>query len=112
MVRVINLRTYVPKENEVLFRIDRQSPVGNPFYMHNESERDRVCEQYKFYFEAIIKAYQENGLNSLVADKKEFILYLARIVNQAKKSNVALGCWCVPKRCHGLTIKKFVEKYV
>jgi len=112
-IRVVNLRNYVPSENEVLFRIDRQSVVGNPFYMSCEAERDKVCDEYDKYFYNIIASYKINGdINNLSNKQREFVLYLARICNQAKKSDVALGCWCAPKRCHGLTIKKFIEKYV
>lgn len=45
MIRVVNLKNYVERNGEILFKIDRTSPVGNPFYMKIEKERDEVCEK-------------------------------------------------------------------
>ena len=50
MIRIVNLRTYRAVNGEVLIKVDRSSVLGNPFFMHNESERDSVCEQYEDYF--------------------------------------------------------------
>lgn len=49
-VQIINLRTKQPYD----FRCDRQSPVGNPYFMHNEGERDLVCEEYFKLFDRIM----------------------------------------------------------
>ena len=55
MIRVVNIRDYKPKAGETLIRIDRKTPLGNPFVMHNKSERDEVCEKYADYFNTMIK---------------------------------------------------------
>lgn len=42
-IRIVNLKNYSLNTGEVLIKVDRSSPVGNPFYMHDKSERDEVC---------------------------------------------------------------------
>lgn len=50
MIEICNLR-YSKPHKPYEFLIGRPSPVGNPFVMKNESERDRVCEIYDEYFQ-------------------------------------------------------------
>jgi hypothetical protein len=78
----------------------RGSVLGNPFEMGNESERDKVCEQYKKYFHQKVEI-----------EKDETILKELRIIyKKALHGDVNLGCYCAPKRCHCETIKEFIEK--
>ena len=100
MVRVVNLRQYKLKDGEVLIKVDRSTPVGNPFYMHNEGMRDEVCDKYKVYF---YKRVKEAGA---------FRDYVAHIYRTALKQDVALGCWCAPKRCHADTIAAFINQFL
>lgn len=95
-VQIINLRTKQPYD----FRCDRQSPVGNPYFMHNESERDLVCEKYLKLFDRIMHDASAN---------KEFRDFINRIVTfHAEHGHVTLACWCSPKRCHCETIKEWI----
>lgn len=104
MIRIVNLRNYELKENEMLIKVDRSNKVlGNRYYMHNESERNLVCNQYQEWFNRQIN--DTNRQNSVLIE-------LRRIYSIAKEKNVALGCWCYPKRCHSETIKRFLEKYL
>lgn len=80
--------------------IGRGSPLGNPFVMESENDRDLVCDQYQVWFEQQVK---DN--NVLVMNE------LRRLYQIAKKGDLVLGCFCSPKRCHGLTIKAFLEQY-
>ena len=100
IIRVPDTQKYVALGYAVV-RIDRQTPVGNPFYMHNEAERDTVCDQYKEYF------------NRKITEKTDtmFLDYLRTIYKLALQKPVALACWCAPKRCHGETIKAFIESF-
>jgi hypothetical protein len=87
MVEVVNIRNCSPvwgQPGDV--RIDRTSKWGNPFYMHDESERDYVCEKYIEWFRL---------------QKKLDI--------RALKDVKRLGCWCKPKRCHGDFLKQIIE---
>ena len=99
-IRIVNLQNYVPVEGEMLIKVDRTSPVGNPFRMHDESQRDRVCEWYEEHFQRSMK---NNAL---------FQHYINYIVEKNQITNIALGCWCAPKRCHAETILKYVTKNV
>ena len=97
MIRIINLKSYKQGDKEVLIKCDRTSPVGNPFWMTDESKRDEVCDKYVAYFE---KEMKKGG---------EFARYIHYIKELSKKFDVALGCHCAPKRCHCQTIKEFIE---
>jgi hypothetical protein len=94
MIRIVNLRNYKLHENEVLIKVDRSTCMGNPFIMRNESMRDEVCDAYEEYFYR--RLYNCDTMK--------------RIIRIAKKHDVALGCWCYPKRCHAETIKNFIEE--
>ena len=100
IIRIPDAQKY-EKQGYVVIRIDRHTPVGNPFYMHDESERNKVCDQYQEYF------------NNKVTDKTDsaFMQYLRDIYRTAQQTPVALACWCAPKRCHGETIKTFIESF-
>lgn len=97
MIRIVNLRFYKPNESEVMIRVDRASIVGNPFYMKSEADRDFVCDKYEEYFKSQMKS------------NVKFRNYVNRIIEIAKTQDVALACWCAPKRCHSETIKRYVE---
>ena len=98
MIRIVNLRSYSLKPNEVLIKVDRSNKIlGNKYYMESEQHRDLVCNQYAQWFE----------------NKSESVLEeLRRIYRVAREKDVALGCWCYPKRCHSESIKSFLDKYL
>lgn len=100
IITIKNLRKEQPFY-EFQVRVDRTSPLGNPFVMHEESERDQVCDQYEKYF------------NEQIKDKNSaFVQELRRLYKILKKHNkLQLYCWCAPKRCHAETIKKFLLSY-
>jgi hypothetical protein len=81
-----------------IFPVDRRSPVGNPFVLQDEEQRDKVCGQYERWF------------NSKRLTDPKIIEYLKQIKSYFDKhGRVTLLCWCVPKRCHAETIKKWLE---
>lgn len=101
MIRIVNLRNYKLNEGEVLIKVDRSSVLGNPFYMSDESKRDEVCDKYYNYF-----------CNKVNIKDIAFMNELRRIYKIAKVNDVALGCWCFPKRCHSEVIKSFLDKFL
>ena len=107
-VQIINLRTGQPYD----FRCDRKSPVGNPYIMHNESERDLVCEEYLKLFDQTMtdtSLDDDDRAESMWATVKEFRDYIHRIEQHYKQhGTVTLACWCAPKRCHCETIKRWI----
>jgi hypothetical protein len=90
MVEIINLRTCKDwgRPGDVL--IDRRTKWGNPFVMHNETQRDLVCDQYKTWLDKQLQ------LKILKLDD----------LKHAKR----LGCHCHDKRCHGDYLKELLER--
>ena len=107
-VQIINLRTKQPYD----FRCDRQSPVGNPYFMHNESERDLVCKKYKRLFSQIMTddtLEDDDRAPGMTSTVKEFRDYIHRIEKHyATHGTVTLACWCSPKQCHCETIREWI----
>ena len=102
MISIANKRTFKDNGTATVVYIGRGSPLGNPFHMHSESERDKVCELYQKYFDNIVKE----------KSNQEFIQELRRIYKLAKAGDITLLCYCYPKRCHGETIKAFIESFL
>lgn len=102
-IRIVNLRGYKLMEDEILIKVDRSSVLGNVYKMRGNSntERNRVCDEYKSYFMNKVK------------EKGKFRNEVIRIYRLVRDGNdVALGCWCAPKRCHAEVIKEFIESYL
>jgi hypothetical protein len=97
-VKIVNLRYHKSPD----FICDRTSPLGNPFRMRDQSmqERNRVCDEYYDYF--------HTNLNPDLAPVG-FLEQLDQILRAATFSDISLGCWCVPKRCHCQTIKNYID---
>lgn len=117
-VRVVNLKHYKRNLNEDLIVIDRSSFLGNPFHISKKMDRDAVIDLYASYFIDMItldtttsQIREKYGkfTNNRIPTKLEFNDRLNEVVNIAKIKDVALGCWCLPKRCHGFIIKKYLD---
>lgn len=101
MIEILNLK-HDKMSEPYDFRVDRASPVGNPFVMKgglkDESTRDSVCDKYEEYFK--IRVQEE---------KSDFLEYLAKMEQAVEEyGRLRLFCWCTPKRCHSETIKKWL----
>ena len=99
-IEVCNLR-FERCVNPYDVRVDRASILGNPFFMNSESERDYVCDKYEEYF--------DNKFNTDNAFKNE-VLRLVSIYE--RYGQLRLYCWCYPKRCHSMYIKKVIENLI
>lgn len=72
--------------------------LGNPFWMKDESQRDKCCDKYEEWF------------NSNIPQRAK------ELIEIAKTQEIELACFCqspkdvVKKRCHCETIKKFILK--
>lgn len=100
-IEIKNLRFNKPINQPWEFKVDRTSPIGNPFYMASEAKRDEVCDKYQLYFETQIET------------NREFRDYVYKILNALKTyKKVALYCWCAPKRCHAETIRNWLQKQI
>ena len=79
-------------------RVDRSSILGNPYYMNGESERDEVCNKYQAYF------------NEKYENSEAFKNEVSRLISIYKRyGHLRLFCWCYPKRCHAMYIRKMIE---
>lgn len=99
-IRIVNLRNYNLLENEILFKVDRSSPVGNPYFMLDESKRDEVCDRYDIYFKENILSTKRDQ------PSQDYLTEILIAINDG--FDVVLGCWCYPKRCHAETIKSWL----
>ena len=113
-------------------RVDRNSPLGNPFVMQDNSmeQREGVIKAYRYYLWKVIRRKQVNFLAianqfnvehdiSFVARKLRnedtsintfpVVKELNVIACAARTNNIRLICWCAPLECHGDVIKSCVE---
>lgn len=91
----------VGRANKCDYYIGRPSPLGNPFKMRKEEDRDKVCNKYERFFQLMLNNEDSDITNEL---KKVYAL-------GKDKDRVILGCYCSPRRCHGDTIANFLNKY-
>ena len=98
VITIKNLRTESPTK-PWQFRVDRTTPLGNPFHMRGESQRADVRDKY----EALIR-------RDWHLETRERGEYYAKILSTLLDTGkVDLFCWCVPGRCHAESIKRRLE---
>lgn len=99
-VKVFSLRKGVedPPHDFIKIACDRTSSLGNPYHMTDEGFRNDVCDRYKDYF------------NKKYSHSLQFRCEIDDLIGLYKNgTNLALMCWCSPKRCHSDYIKTFIE---
>lgn len=79
--------------------VGRGSPLGNPFKMYKEADRNMVCDSYHNWFYAMV----ENNDPKIMKE-------LDRLKRLASQGDLVLGCYCAPRRCHAETIKEYLDK--
>ena len=88
--RVVNRRT----EKETIY-IGRSSPLGNPYIIGKDGDRDTVIAKYRDYLVQQISKGNKEIINSL------------RLIKQ--DPNARLGCYCKPLACHGDVILSLLD---
>jgi hypothetical protein len=82
--------------------VGRPTPLGNPYYMASESQRDKVCDQYQRWFDNKVEAKDPAVLGEL-----------RRLWRVGKEQGyLKLGCYCAPRRCHADTIASFLKSHL
>ena len=90
-IRVLNKRLVGDRGEYV----GRPSPLGNPFNLERESDRESVIERYEVWLREKIRTRDKAVCNEL-----------NRLFKIARDSGVLeLVCWCAPKRCHAEVIR-------
>lgn len=80
----------------VAWYVGRPSPLGNPYRVEAESQRDEAIAKYKEYMQLKIQeaAY---GIQDKVIDELHKLIKLFYTI----ETDVYLLCWCPPnKKCH------------
>ena len=72
-------RNVINKEYQI--KVDRTSPLGNPFFMNGEDKRDEVCDKYEAWLRNKIASKDRevcNELNKLYKIYKQYnrIIYI------------------------------------
>ena len=103
MTQSIPMVTVGKKWSKGAIYIGRGSVFGNPFRIPSngrEDLRDSACDKYDH-------AFWNNWIHNA-----DFTAALESLVQIAKlEGSITLGCFCRPaKRCHGDTIKKYVDQ--
>lgn len=101
MTQTIPTVTVGKKWSKGAIYIGRGSVFGNPFRIPSngrEDLRDSACDSYESYF------------RHRVLTDAAFEIQLESLVQIAKlEGHLTLGCYCSPKRCHGETIKRYID---
>lgn len=99
-ITIGRIGTNITGENYVNIRIDRgHSYLANPFRISGEMTRDICCDKYEDYFH--MRKLRD-------AQFRDAIMWINYYI--IRGYNVNLQCHCSPKRCHGETIKNYLEE--
>ena len=107
-VKIKNLRHTIFKvEVPWHIKVDRSSPLGNPFPMDMATgeSRDIVCDKYGVWFVKQLTTDRDDPTYNKLFNTE--LGRLERIYEKYRK--LELFCWCAPKRCHAQTIKRYLE---
>ena len=75
------------------------SPLANSAMKgKSQAERDRVCDEYIQRMIVVLEVRKGPQWEEL-----------KRLAKDARKAAIALGCYCVPERCHCETIKLIID---
>lgn len=74
------------------------SPLANPFRLERGQDRDMPIARYRTWL-----AHQMRLETSPARAE------IWRLVEQARKGNLTLLCWCAPLACHGDVVKEVIE---
>ena len=88
-------------------RVDRSSPLGNPFPMKDESQRDAVCDEYKKFFFSVVDSHDDDDHTKRFMEELSYLFDIYESYGQLE-----LFCWCAPKRCHAETIRDFMIRRI
>lgn len=80
--------------------VGRPSPLGNPFVLKDENERERVIAQYAAWLEERLEAGDDRVRSELNRLYRKLV----------QTERLELTCWCSPRRCHAEVIAEFLAQ--
>jgi hypothetical protein len=80
--------------------IGRPTPLGNPFRLEREDQREQVVARYATWLQ------QELRKGNRVVARALEELYRAL----KRQGSITLICFCAPKRCHGEVIAEHLKR--
>lgn len=107
MIAIVNVKTASPGSFEYCGRRNStynllQSSLANPFKLEQDTPEERIVA---------VAQYREWLYERLQASDKAVVDEIGRLADLAQQDDVALGCWCEPKRpCHCEVIADFVRR--
>lgn len=105
-IKTMNLKNDQPR-HKFDFKVDRTTPLGNPYYIKEGVNRKTSIKLYKKYFK-----YRLNKNSSeRTKEDKEFLKYFNKLINSYRKyGKLRLFCHCAPLQCHIKIIIKNLKK--
>ena len=108
-------------------RVDRTggSPLGNPYVMRGEREREAVCDAYARLMASTMRhggracdqgwVRKVGELAGFWGEVREWDFAAAReetraLAQDARRWPMTLACHCAPKRCHAETVCHYIRK--
>ena len=99
MIKIVNAKRILGmKIDGSEFFIGRPSPLGNPYKIGRDGNREEVIRKYRAWLWSQIRNKNKKVLSEL-----------RKIKESALSGNVYLICYCKPLKCHGDVIKSCVE---
>lgn len=120
-VEVVNARDGLqPEIGWTDIYVDRQSPLGNPFLLGTEGDREEVLFVYEMWLYNALNGYGK--LRKILLDKPAVVapsykyptpLEVRTEFNRIRDllqsgKNIRLVCWCAPLPCHANIIKRYL----
>lgn len=88
-----------PKKSTIRVYVGRPSPLGNPYVLQQEREREQIIKKYGEWFKQQIKEQDPKFLKAL-QECKEVL---------SRGYHLELECYCAPRKCHASVIKEYLE---
>ena len=99
--KVKNLKIRVARKGQAQgFYAGRPTPLGNPYRLIKEEEREQVAARYATWLEHQVRR-----------GNPEVIRALDELYRALKhRGHITLLCFCAPRRCHGEIIAEHLKK--
>lgn len=80
--------------------VGRPTPLGNPFRLEEESEREKVVGLYRKWLEGRLAEREPAVIGELER--------LARLAE--RQGELRLTCWCAPRLCHAEVVAEALRE--